>query len=328
MSSSFDRLHQFISKQMRMSHIYQPAMILQLLVERGRCSINSIAKSFLNYDQSQIEYYEEVTKKMPAKVLDSHNIIEKENNDYVLIGFGELKDSEIQELRRLCVEKLEEYIEKRGENIWEHRTLASGNLSGTLKLQILERAKMRCELCGISNEKKALEVDHILPRTLGGTDDLWNLQALCYSCNAMKSNRSKEDYRKIKKSYDDRKQGCLFCETGKERIIDENELAYAIEDKFPVTKHHLLIIPKRHINDYFGLYQSELNAIHELLQRHQLLIKEQDATVTGFNVGSNNGEDSGQTIFHCHVHLIPRRKNDTENPKGGVRGVIAKKQNY
>ena len=61
---------------------------------------------------------------------------------------------------------------------------------------------------------------------------------------------------------------------------------------------------------------------------HQLLIKEQDVTVTGFNVGSNNGEDSGQTIFHCHVHLIPRRKNDTENPRGGVRGVIASKQNY
>ena len=81
---------------------------------------------------------EEITKKMPAKVLDSHNIIEKENNDYVLIGFEELKDSEIQELRRLCIEKLEEYIEKRGENIWEHRTLASGILSGTLKLQILE----------------------------------------------------------------------------------------------------------------------------------------------------------------------------------------------
>jgi len=88
------------------------------------------------------------------------------------------------------------------------------------------------------------------------------------------------------------------------------------ERQFSVTKHHLLIIPKRHINDYFGLYQSELNTINELLQRHQLLIKKQGVTVKEFNVDSNNGEDSGQTIFHCHVHLIPKRKNDTENPRG------------
>ena len=65
-----------------------------------------------------------------------------------------------------------------------------------------------------------------------------------------------------------------------------------------------------------------------MLQKHKDLIIKKDKTVTGFNIGMNNGEDAGQTVFHCHVHLIPRRKGDIKNPRGGVRGVIPSKQKY
>ncbi|MDC1172466.1 HIT family protein, partial [Alphaproteobacteria bacterium] len=113
-----------------------------------------------------------------------------------------------------------------------------------------------------------------------------------------------------------------------DKIIMQNELAYVILDAYPVTAQHSLIIPKRHVEDYFSLYQPELNAIQQLLEERRKTIIQNDNAVTGFNIGNNIGEDAGQTIMHCHTHLIPRRKGDVEEPRGGVRGVIADKQNY
>lgn len=120
-----------------------------------------------------------------------------------------------------------------------------------MRYKILKRAKFRCELCGISAEPKALEVDHIVPRNSGGTDDESNLQSLCYSCNSMKRDRDDTDFREVNLSYENRETGCLFCEMPKERIIAENELAYTVYVAFPVTNLHTLVIPKRHISDFF-----------------------------------------------------------------------------
>ena len=112
------------------------------------------------------------------------------------------------------------------------------------------------------------------------------------------------------------------------RIIAENERCFAIRDGFPVTDLHTLIIPKRHVADYFDLYQPELNAIHDLLAQQKQSITQEDSTVTGFNVGINTGKSAGQTVFHVHVHLIPRRDGDIDEPRGGVRGVFPNKQSY
>jgi diadenosine tetraphosphate (Ap4A) HIT family hydrolase len=121
---------------------------------------------------------------------------------------------------------------------------------------------------------------------------------------------------------------CLFCSIPPERVLTSNELAYAILDGFPVTELHTLVIPKRHAKDYFELTQSELCACDSLLQEMKTEIMKADPQVDGFNIGMNAGESAGQTIFHCHIHLIPRRKGDVENPRGGVRGVIPGKQSY
>ena len=98
--------------------------------------------------------------------------------------------------------------------------------------------------------------------------------------------------------------------------------------RFPVTELHTLIIPKRHAADYFDLYQPELNAIHQMLTEQRQVILDVDATVLRFNVGVNSGSDAGQTIFHAHIHLIPRREGDVVDPRGGVRGVIPIRQGY
>ena len=121
---------------------------------------------------------------------------------------------------------------------------------------------------------------------------------------------------------------CLFCDSKKSGIAHENDLAYASYDSYPVSDHHCLIIPKRHIKDYFDMTNDELIACNDLIQIVKNEILSKDINVKGFNVGTNAGKIAGQSIMHCHIHLIPRREGDVENPQGGVRSVIPKKQHY
>ncbi len=121
---------------------------------------------------------------------------------------------------------------------------------------------------------------------------------------------------------------CLFCNSKISGIAHENELAYASYDTYPVSKLHCLIIPKRHVMDYFELSNEELIACNDLIKIVKQEVIEKDKSVKAFNVGTNAGKAAGQSIMHCHVHLIPRREGDVDNPQGGVRSVIAKKQHY
>ena len=121
---------------------------------------------------------------------------------------------------------------------------------------------------------------------------------------------------------------CLFCSVKKSGCAHENELAYASYDSYPVSEHHCLIIPKRHIKDYFDLSNDELVACNDLIKIVKKEITNKDPLVKGFNLGTNIGIVSGQSIFHCHFHLIPRREGDVDNPQGGVRSVIPNKQHY
>ncbi len=118
---------------------------------------------------------------------------------------------------------------------------------------------------------------------------------------------------------------CPFCEP--DGILLENELAYAKPDKFPVNPGHLLIIPKRHVADYFHTTDAEKAAFLLLLDEAKRYLDEKFAPA-GYNVGINVGKVAGQTIMHVHLHLIPRFKDDMENPRGGVRGVIPSRQSY
>ena len=122
--------------------------------------------------------------------------------------------------------------------------------------------------------------------------------------------------------------GCIFCELHSDRFIDKTESSLVFRDAFPVTNLHTLIIPKRHVSDYFYLTEPERQDIQELLLKHKKLIEQEDRSVSGFNLGNNIGHSAGQTVFHVHTHLIPRRDGDVESPRGGVRGVISDKQAY
>lgn len=120
---------------------------------------------------------------------------------------------------------------------------------------------------------------------------------------------------------------CPFCNLDKEKIIFENQLAAAFLDHYPVSPGHTLIIAKRHIADVEEATEAEITAIFRLISRCRPYLREK-YSCQGFNIGINAGETAGQTVFHLHFHLIPRRKGDVPNPRGGVRKVIPNLARY
>ena len=122
---------------------------------------------------------------------------------------------------------------------------------------------------------------------------------------------------------------CIFCNKSNCKIILSTNYFFVIRDTaYPVTKNHTLIITNRHVSNYFDLNNEELNELNRILKIQKNELTSLDNTITGFNVGVNIGKDAGQSIMHCHIHLIPRRNGDVEDPRGGVRGVIPSKQKY
>ena len=122
---------------------------------------------------------------------------------------------------------------------------------------------------------------------------------------------------------------CLFCRwirTG--TAVETVGTVAAFNDGYPVTEGHLLIVPLRHTADWLTMTARELRDSEALIRRLTGRIKTADPGVTGFNIGTNIGRSAGQTVFHAHIHLIPRRDGDVDNPKGGVRGVIDGKRGY
>ena len=121
---------------------------------------------------------------------------------------------------------------------------------------------------------------------------------------------------------------CPFCLNNlTSEILLENNFSYAIYDKFPVSKGHILIIPKQHNSNYFDLSLEEQKECLILLNNAKKIL-DKEFKPDGYNIGININEDAGQTIWHAHIHLIPRYNGDVEEPRGGVRGVIPFKKNY
>lgn len=120
-------------------------------------------------------------------------------------------------------------------------------------------------------------------------------------------------------------QDCPFCRP--ESVLFENDIAYVKLDKYPVNPGHLLIIPRRHVADYFLTTEAEKAAMLSLLDKAKQYLDGEHAPA-GYNVGINVGAVAGQTIMHVHLHLIPRYHGDLDKPRGGVRGVIPAKQSY
>lgn len=118
---------------------------------------------------------------------------------------------------------------------------------------------------------------------------------------------------------------CPFCRPAE--VLLENDLAYVISDRFPASPGHLLILPRRHVGDWFEVTAAERSALFELADAAKAWL-DIEFHPDGYNLGINVGEAAGQTLFHVHLHLIPRYRGDVAAPRGGVRGVIPSQQSY
>ncbi len=124
------------------------------------------------------------------------------------------------------------------------------------------------------------------------------------------------------------KNNCIFCNKSKLNIVFQDENFYVIRDAYPVTKNHTLIILNEHDKTYFDLDDKDIIQLNNIIKFQKKSLMDEDNSITGFNIGINQGESAGQTVMHLHIHLIPRRKGDVSDPRGGVRGVIPSKQKY
>jgi ATP adenylyltransferase len=321
----FDRLTDFLKNKMRLSHIYQPLLIRSLVDAGGSATLRQLAGAFLAQDESQLRYYEKRIKEMPLKVLSKHGVVEKDR-DLVSLTTKNLTLQEKAQIRMLCEQAMQEYVQRRGLSIWDYRLLDTEPVPDSVRYQVLKESG-RCALCGATKRERPLDVDHIKPRSRGGTNDSWNLQVLCSTCNRSKRDKDETDFRLPPEA--ERDPSCPFCEAfDGSRLVEELGSVVAITDQYPVTAGHLLVITRRHTPDYFTMTANEREDAQGLLRILRNKIAEEDGSVTGFNVGVNCGESAGQTIWHAHIHLIPRRDGDTPHPRGGVRGVIPDRMGY
>ena len=178
---------------MRMSHVYQPLLIRSLLDAGGKATIRNIATDFAKEDESLIQDYELRIKRMPLKVLKKHGFVKYENG-LVSLSIENLTFDQRARLRALCEKRISQFLFKRGIAIWSRGAINIEPVGESLRYEILKRDRI-CQLCGATKLDRMLEVDHIVPRSKGGTNDPSNLQVLCSRCNRAKSNRDETDFR-------------------------------------------------------------------------------------------------------------------------------------
>lgn len=311
---------------MRMSHIYQPLLIRSLVDTGGTATVRQLACLFLAQDESQLLFYEKRIKEMPLKVLKRRGVVEHDG-ELVHLRAPRLTLEQKATIRMLCERKMQEFVRRKGLGLWDYRLLEADPVSDSLRFEVLKSCGGRCALCGVTKDERPLDVDHIIPRSRGGKNTKDNLQALCSKCNRSKRNLDTTDFRQSAKP--DALADCPFCSFDfQTRAVAHNGTVVAVEDKFPVSKGHLLVIPRRHANDYFDMTGLERQNADELIRVLRNRLAESDSSVVGFNVGANCGQAAGQTVLHAHIHLIPRRVGDTKSPRGGVRGVIPARMDY
>lgn len=313
-------LKEFLTSKMKMSGLYQPVIIKHLILENGQAALESIAKELTTLDEEAVEDYVQKLKIHPKAVLKKHGIAEIEKDSYrLLMELGDTKEN----LLKICNEKILSYMEQRG--------LEPGRPGGwgIKRIKLIEKYPY-CTLCGTkpSDGTIGLDIDHIIPASKGGSDDESNLQVLCAKCNRAKGNHFVISAESTHLKHLNHDSSCIFCTLSAERIKFKDSYILVVEDGYPVSKGHSLIIPVRHIPSALELHDVETVQIFKKSREICESLQKEDPSILGFNLGFNVGRVAGQTIDHCHFHIIPRRSGDVEEPTGGIRNVIPGKGKY
>ena len=193
---TFSDLREFVQRRMRMSHVYQPLVIRTLLEAGGAATVRQLAVEFQRLNEPQIRRMEQRIRKMPLPVLRKHGVVSVEG-ELVRLNVDSLTFEERSELEALCNERIGVFLASRGVAVWDFDLIEVDPVRESVRYEVLRRANGKCELCGKSKDEEPLEVDHIVPRSKGGTNDVNNLQGLCRTCNRGKSNRDATDFREL-----------------------------------------------------------------------------------------------------------------------------------
>jgi len=214
----------------------------------------------------------------------------------------DLNEWERVALIALCDHRLADYVAHRQDAIWRHRAQNFDPIPGTLRYQVIVRAKGRCEACGVSNQERALQVDHIVPRTQGGSNDIFNLQALCSVCNAQKLDRDRTDFHRAHMNYGTRREGCTLCSEQIEVRVGENTLALALRDS---GSGALLLAPRRHVSDYAQLVQAEVNALRQLELQMLSWLVERGGVSARLRLTADWSTEGDDEHFHLRLDARP-----------------------
>lgn len=190
-----DDLLDFIQRKMQMSHVYQPLIIRTLLDSGDVATVRQLALALLAADEGQTRFYENRVRKMPLPVLRKRGVVTSDKDGVVRLNVGALTFEQRATLRAACEQRIGGFLAARGLTTWDYSLLELDPVPESLRYEVLKRDR-RCVLCGEDGTEYRLEVDHITPRSKGGTNDLTNLQTLCGRCNRGKSNRDDADLRR------------------------------------------------------------------------------------------------------------------------------------
>jgi hypothetical protein len=175
----------FVKTKMRMSHVYQPLVIRYLVESGGVSSVRQLARYMAVSDESQVRFYERKLREMPLRVLQRHGIVTV-SGDLVTLSVKRLSPKDAASLEAACTSRLADYLAEKGHADWSG-LIDFSEVSASLRYRVLARDR-KCRLCGAGPSESPLHVDHILPRSKGGSNDENNLQVLCQRCNVGKGN--------------------------------------------------------------------------------------------------------------------------------------------
>jgi len=191
----FRALLDFILSKMRMSHIYQPFVISHLLDSGGQATIRQLAQAMASRDEALLLLYEDRIKRYPITILKRHGIVNKDANGLVTLNVDRLTYEQRSELKAACEQRIGHFLSQRGLTTWDYSFIETDPVPNTIRYEVLKRDGSKCLLCGVSAKDAALHVDHVVPRSKGGSNDAVNLQTLCWQCNNGKGNRDDVSFR-------------------------------------------------------------------------------------------------------------------------------------
>lgn len=120
---------------------------------------------------------------------------------------------------------------------------------------------------------------------------------------------------------------CPFCKPEPSGLFWSSDLVKVMWDSRPLSDGHCIVVPVRHVGSYFDTTPEERLALAEGLDVAKAAV-EREYSPDAFNIGINDAPAAGQTVPHCHIHLIPRYKGDVEDPRGGIRWMLPERARY